>query len=235
MEENNKVEEEAKKWVRDNIDFLIDNFASLKNFPSVKNPFSMFMAGSPGAGKTEFSKSLIKTYPDQNTKIVRIDADEIRNLIPQYEGCNAYRVQGAAGLGVTKLYDHVQKYDQNVIVDGTFSDYKIAFKNVERALKHNRKVGIFYIYQDPIVAWEFTKKREEVEGRRVSKEMFIESFFKAKENANKIKEVMGDKVMLYLVEKDYTNNLKKPYFNINKIDDFLKIEYTTESLERDLK
>lgn len=144
-------------------------------------------------------------------------------------------MQGAAGLGVAKLYDYIQDHSQNVIVDGTFSDFNIVLKDVERALNRKRKVGIFYIYQDPFVAWDYTKKREAVEGRRVSKDMFIDSFFRAKENVNKVKEIMGDKIELHLVEKDYTNNLKKSYFNIKKVDDHIKVEYNKEELEKDLE
>lgn len=230
---DDQIEEQAKKWIRENVKLLIEKFASLEKYPSVENPFTMFMAGSPGAGKTEFSKKFIEDY-DPSTKIVRIDADEIRECIPQYREGNAYKVQGAAGLGVAKLFDHVQDHSQNVIIDGTFSDFNIALKDVERALNRKRKVGIFYIYQDPFIAWDFTKKREVVEGRHVSKDMFIDSFFQAKENVNKIKEIMGDKIELHLAEKDYTNNLKKSYFNIKKVDDYIRVEYNREELEKDL-
>src|SRR3989344_8629647 len=156
---NDDLEEKAKKWVRDNTNLLIEKFADPAKFAGVSNPFTIFMAASPGAGKTEYSKSFIKNY-DPNTKIVRIDADEIRDMIPDYTGGNAYKFQGAAALGVEKLYDEVQKRNQNVIVDGTFSDFNKGLQDVKRALNRGRKVGIFYLYQDPLIAWDFTKKRE---------------------------------------------------------------------------
>ncbi len=228
---NSDLEEKAKKWVRDNTNILIEKFADPVKFPGVSNPFTIFMAGSPGAGKTEYSKSFIKGY-DPNTKIVRIDADEIRDMIPDYTGGNAYKFQGAAALGVEKLYDQVQKKHQNVIVDGTFSDFKKGLQDVERALHRHRKVGIFYLYQDPLIAWEFTKKREKVEGRHVSKDMFISSFFLAKENVNKVKKILGDKIELHLVEKNYTNEQENTKFNIDMIDNHLKIKYNEQDLER---
>lgn len=235
MDDQDNIEELAVLWVKQNYKAIIERFANLKDFPSVTNPFTMFMAGSPGAGKTEFSKTFIEDYPDKITKIVRIDADQIRDMIPYYKGCNAYKVQGGAGLGVQKLFDYVQDHDQNVIVDGTFSDFDKSLENVQRALKHNRKIGIFYLYQDPLIAWDFTKEREVKEGRHVSKDMFIESFFKAKENVNRVKEMLGNQIELYLAEKDYLNDMKKPYFNINKVDDHLKIGYNKEDLERELQ
>lgn len=231
---NGDLEEKAKKWVRDNTKLLINKFADSTKFPGVSNPFTIFMAGSPGAGKTEYSITFIKDY-EPNTKIVRIDADEIRNLIPDYTGGNAYKFQGAAALGVEKLFDEVQKRNQNVIVDGTFSDFKKGLQDVERALNRGRKVGIFYLYQDPLIAWDFTKKREKVEGRHVSKDMFINSFFLAKENVNKVKKILGDKIELNLVEKNYTNEQENTKFNIDVIDDHLKIKYNEEDLKRLIK
>lgn len=230
MNEDN-VEDKAKKWVRENRKLIIEKFANLNQFSGVSNPFTIFMAGSPGAGKTEFSKSLIQTY-DQNTKIVRIDADQIRDMIPGYIGGNAYKFQGAAALGVEKLYDYIQEHGQNAIIDGTFSDFNLALKDVKRALGRSRKVGIFYIYQDPLIAWEFTKKREKVEGRRVSKEMFIDSFLLAMENVNKIKSMFGKEIELHFVEKNYTNELGKIKFNIDKVDNFIKTKYNRTELER---
>lgn len=226
------IEEKAKKWVKTNKKLLIEKFANPIKFPGVTNPFTIFMAGSPGAGKTEYSKSFIKDYPDQNTKIVRIDADEIKNEIPGYEGGNAYRFQGASAIGVEKLFDSVQQNGQNVIVDGTFADYKISLNDVKRALARDRKVGIVYVYQDPLIAWEYTKKREAIEKRHVSKAMFIDSYFSAKDNVNKVKSILGNKIILLLVEKDYTNKKEKYKFNVDKVDNFIQTKYNREDLER---
>ncbi len=52
MDKNQILSEKAKKFVKENKKFLIEKFASLNKFPSKEKPFSIFMAGSPGAGKT---------------------------------------------------------------------------------------------------------------------------------------------------------------------------------------
>lgn len=95
---------------------------SLEKYPAVVNPSSYFMAGSPGAGKTEYSKSLIQilTEKEPERKIVRIDADEIRDWLPQYDHKNALLVQRAASLGVEKVLDCVLKNHQDFILDATF-------------------------------------------------------------------------------------------------------------------
>ena len=111
------ISQKAVKFIKQNKELLIKKFANEKIFKPVENPMSLFMAGSTGAGKTEFSKALIRNlgYP-----IVRIDADEIKEIIPQYTGANSDVVQGASSLGVEKLYDYVLKKKLHVIIDGTF-------------------------------------------------------------------------------------------------------------------
>ena len=96
-------------------------------------------------------------------------------------------------------------------------------------------VGIFYVYQDPLIAWEFTKIRERKEGRSVPKKAFIEAYFNAKNNVNKIKAEFGKKVTVELIIKDYKNGVEKVVFSIDKVDSFLKNEYNSKSLEKLLK
>lgn len=225
---NSNDSDNAKKFIKDNKKLLIEKFAKLESIPAKENPFSIFMAGSPGAGKTEFSKSFIKS--NSPFSVVRIDADEIKKIIPQYNGRNSYVVQGASALGVEKIYDFVLKNNQNVIIDGTFANYKISHSNVKRSIKRNRIVAIFYIYQDPLIAWDFTKKREKLEGRYVPKEMFIKSFFDAKENVKRIKLDFKNKVKIFLIKKNCSNGVEKAWFNIKDIDNHLKIDYTIKSL-----
>lgn len=230
------VSKEAAEFVKKNQKLLIEKFANSNEYTPVSNPFTIFMAGSPGAGKTEFSIAFKEEHIrlDPNSKPVRIDADEIRWIIPQFTGKNSQEVQFAASIGVEKLFDYIQGHHYNTIVDGTFSSSS-ALKNVERALNRGRKVGIFYLYQEPIVAWEFTKKREEIEGRNIPRDAFIKSFIDARENVDLAKDRFGSRIELHLVVKDYENRVQKTYFNISKLENYLKSTYTTEQLEKELK
>jgi len=229
---NQEDADHARKFIKKNEKSIIEKFASLEKFPSRDNPFSIFMAGSPGAGKTEFSKAFIESSePDSPLYAVRIDADEIKDIIPQYKGNNSDVVQGAASLGVEKLYDYILKHNQNVIVDGTFAKYEIAYRNIKRSIEKKRIVSIFYIYQDPLVAWDFTQKREKIEGRYIPKEAFINSFFAAKENVERIKSEFKDKVMIFLIKKnDIDNSIEKFWVNIDSVDNYIKMTYTFDSL-----
>ncbi|MCK5084868.1 MAG: zeta toxin family protein [Candidatus Pacebacteria bacterium] len=223
--------ENAKEFIKKNKNLLFEKFASSKIYKPNENPISLFMAGSPGAGKTEYSKRFIERF---DSNIVRIDADEIREIIPQYNGANSDVVQGAASIAVDMLYSYTLKNKYNLLLDGTFAKFNIVYRNIERSINKNREVAIHYIYQDPLVAWEFTKKREKLEGRMVPKKVFIESFFNAKNNVKKIKSIFKDKIKVYLIIKDYSNNIKESYLDVH-IDSYLKIKYSERKLNEILK
>lgn len=232
-EEALKISQEAKLFVKKEKKSLINKVANLEKFPPNEKPFSFFMAGSPGAGKTEFSKRLIEIMAP--IPIVRIDADEIRDFIPQYNGKNSDVVQGVASIMVDNLNYYTLKHKQNSIMDGTFANYAIAHRNIENCLKKNRSIGVFYIYQDPIIAWDFTRKREKLEGRYVPKEAFIDAFFKAKENVQLIKEEFGDKIELNLVIKNIDNEDEDIKSDIKTtIDNLIETPYTKKSLQKNI-
>ncbi len=234
---SDKIAAEARDYIKEHKKELCEKFANLKNYPPIVNPSAYFMAGSPGAGKTEFSKSFIKELIVKEPKrnIVRIDADEIRDFIPLYDKTNAYRVQGAAALGVEKLLDWALSNNQDFLLDATFADYEKAHTNILRCLHKKRKIGIMYLYQDPITAWSFTQKREAIEGRKIPLDMFIHAFFAAKDNVNRIKKEFSQKVELWLIIKNLEQGVEKNYFNIDKIDNYLKITYNPSSLKKELE
>ncbi|MBA3047929.1 zeta toxin family protein [Patescibacteria group bacterium] len=223
--------ERAKEFIKRNKNLLFEKFASGKIYKPNEKPISLFMAGSPGAGKTEYSKRFIEKF---DSDMARIDADDIRGIIPQYNGANSYVVQGAASIAVDILYSYVLKNKYNLLLDGTFAKFDIVYRNIGRSINKNREVIICYVYQDPVVAWEFTKKREKVEGRMVPKKAFIEAFINARKNVIKIKSIFKDKVKVYLIIKNYNNNIKESYFDVH-IDSYLKIRYSEEKLNKILK
>lgn len=224
-----KISEEAKKWVKKNKKELIEKFAGDSVCQTVSDPSTVFMAGSPGAGKTEFSRNLIR---EQRLAVVRIDPDDIRKMLPQYTGRNSDEVQGAASLGVEKLYDYVLEKKKSAIIDGTFSNYDVSARNIRRSLEKERSVALFYIYQDPKVAWEFTQMREKEEGRYVPKDMFIDAFFRARENVVRAKREFGDKIRLHLAEKDYKNGTKLVYADAEDVDGRIKIIYNKTTIRK---
>lgn len=227
-----KIMDDACDYVKANKTEIIKKFAG-DTFPSVEHPISIFMAGSPGAGKTEFSKSLIQTLRNQMQAepIVRIDGDEIRGMLPGYEGSNSYLFQRAISIGVSKLHDYVLEKRKNFILDGTFSHIEKARENVQRSLKVGRRVIIVYMYQDPLISWEFTKKREAAEGRSIPRDKFIEQFFGAKEVVQTIKDEFGDQANIWLIDRNLETNYLDIKDNIAQIDNYIIIQYAKKQLE----
>ena len=205
------MEERAFLFTKSNRKLLMKKFADSDVYGSVVTPVSLFMAGSPGAGKTEVSKGLVKRFKDAP---VRIDADEIRTLCPEYTGTNAHVFQKAANKGVNILFDYVLDKNINCILDGTFA-YAGAIDNIRRSLEHKRIVEVWFVYQDPIKAWELTKARESREARHVSKAVLVEAFFQAKENVRRVKNEFGGQVELNLLINDYDKGTEEFKLNIN--------------------
>lgn len=226
----------AIEYVKSHKKEILEKFANINTHPPVENPFTIFMAGSPGAGKTEFSTYFDPKIYAYSTEVplVRIDADEIRKMLPGYDGTNASVFQAAATRGVEKLFDFANHKGQNIILDTTFSDYDKAKDNIERSLKHKRKIGIFYIHFEPKIAWVYTQLREKKEGRRVSKEFFVDSYFDSRTVVNRIKEEYPE-VELNLIIKKTTSNKDKPieassFFKVQSIDNHIRLEYNRLSL-----
>lgn len=232
--------DEAYEWVKNNQSTIIKHFTG--NYAdSGSGRVSVFMAGAPGAGKTEFSKTLVNDKFGSNAAlIVRIDPDEIRTFIPMYQPGKAELLNHAVTKAVEILIDHCfdKKFDKSFLLDGTLSNYEVGRKNIDRALRRNRKVFINFVYKDPVIAWGFTQAREALEGRNIPKENFIDQYFGSIDTMNKLKEMYGDKIQIDLVQLSVPNpqnHVLTDYrfdFNITSVDGYIKVKYSKEQLRQ---
>jgi len=193
----------------------------------------VFMAGSPGGGKTEASIELLKKV--DGPPILRIDPDELRSELPGYTGDNAWLFQRAVSVLVEKIHDMALDQRQSFLLDGTLSHYEVACKNIERSIRKGRLIQILYVYQDPCLAWEFVQAREAAEGRRIRPEHFIDQYFAARDVVNRLKQKFGAaiKVDLLLKNNDNTNRLYQA--GIDQIDSHVPEKYTRADIELLLK
>ena len=81
---------------------------------------------------------------------------------------------------------------------------------------------------------EFSKKRESEDGRSVPINTFVDDFFDAKDNVNKIKKIFTNSVEVVLVKKDYKNSIEDFWIDIDDIDSYLKMEYNKKTLIKQL-
>ena len=218
---------EAIKYAKANKKRIAKELTNKSIYLPEEQPVSVFMAGSPGAGKTEASLELTSQF-DQ--AILRIDADEYRSEIPGYKGSNSHLIHGAASILLEKVHDFALEQSQSFIMDGTLSNIEKSRNNIQRSLKKKRFVQILYVYQDPLLAWKFVQAREATEGRRIQKETFIHQYFKARDNANQLKVVFGAQVKVDLLVKNIDNSTREYHSNVQNIDNHIHEKYTAESL-----
>jgi UDP-N-acetylglucosamine kinase len=229
-EEEKRIEESAIAYAKDNKKTIAQELTSLDRFPPDQIPVSVFMAGSPGAGKTEASQNLIKTFSPKGN-LLRIDTDEIRSKFSQYTGKNSHLFQGGTSIIADKMHDYALSNRQSFVFDGTFTNLQRARENIGRSLAKGRFVQVIYVYQDPLQAWQFVKARELKDGRRVPCESFIHQYFQARENVNILKREFGNKIKVDLVVKNIDGTDFSYKENIDVIDNYILEKYNEEQLK----
>tara|TARA_B100000700_G_scaffold183161_1_gene202046 strand:- start:265 stop:1002 length:738 start_codon:yes stop_codon:yes gene_type:complete len=239
MRDDEGIADDALAFARKHKTRIAKSLTSKEDFPPEVEPLSVFMAGSPGAGKTEISKEYVAALDDLKSEefegfgsILRIDPDDLRDHFPGYTGNNSWLFQRAVSIVVDKIHDLMLKQRQSFILDGTLSRLEGARKNVQRSLRRGRAVQIFYVYQDPALAWEFVKSREEVEGRNIPLQSFISQFLDVRDVVTQLKEEFGDQLTVDVIIKNNDGSSEEWLSDVQSIEDCLPERYTREQLER---
>lgn len=227
-----QIADNALSYARTHKKAIAKRLTDTSKYPAVENPVSVFMAGSPGAGKTEVSVELINIFSEDGVEVLRIDPDELRSEFPEYRGGNSWLFQPAVSVLVERIHDLALKQRQNFILDGTLSRYEKSRQNIDRSLKHGRTVQILYVYQQPQLAWEFVQAREKLEGRRIRPETFVEQYFAARKVVNRLKAELGKKISVHLLLKDHDNSNRLFKAGIDRIDNHVPEKYDRASLKK---
>jgi len=230
--EDESIQESALNFARKNKKDIAKLLTDKSRFPPEDNPVSVFMAGSPGAGKTETSLELLASLKDSGTEILRIDPDELRYHFKQYTGVNSWLFQKGVSVLVERIHDLALKQKQSFLLDGTLSNYSKAEQNIARSLGKGRVVQILYIYQEPKLAWNFVQDREAVEGRHIKPENFIEQYFAARDVVNRLKVKFGPDVKVDLLLKNTDNSHRSYKAGVDRIDNHIPEKYTRANLEK---
>ncbi|WP_217555800.1 zeta toxin family protein [Vibrio metschnikovii] len=221
-----KAIKEAKKLKKKLAREMVDHL------PQEESAVSVFMAGSPGAGKTETARNMIKTFKKESgVDLVHIENDELRKVFADYDGINSPLFQKPATLLVEAIHDRALKKDVSFILDSTLSSLEKAKDNIQRSLKRNRYVLIIFVYQEPEQAWCLVKAREIVEGRRVPEEVFVNQFMESQRVVSELKKLFQDQVDIIFIEKNIDGRNERPHFNVSDIDALLRKKYNREFLE----
>ncbi|WP_122544540.1 zeta toxin family protein [Pseudomonas viridiflava] len=219
---------ETIKFARQNKKAIGRKLTSLDLYPAEDQPVSVFMSGSPGAGKTEASIALLNLFT--SSSILRIDPDELRAEFDLYTGGNAYLFQGGISILISKIIDLALSQQQSFLLDGTLAKIDIARSNVERSLEKGRYVQVLYVYQNPLLAWEFVKAREQAGGRRILADHFVEQYFSARDVVNTLKLEYGKHVHVDLLLKHIDNSARLYKAGMDRIDYHIPERYTRDEL-----
>ncbi|MFT6790264.1 MAG: UDP-N-acetylglucosamine kinase [Pseudoalteromonas rhizosphaerae] len=224
-----ELERQAIAYAKNNRTRIARELTDKDQFPPDTRPVSVFMAGSPGAGKTEASKAFLEEIGADN--VLRLDPDELRELIPGYTGDNSYLFHRAVSFIVERTLDHAFKNKQSFLLDGTLTSYDVAKKNIERSIRKERQVLILFVYQKPELAWEFVEAREKLEGRRILADTFIDQFFASQEVIRELKLKFGSQIQVDLLVKNNKGKTRFYHDNVQAIEHHLDEKFTREDLQ----
>jgi predicted ABC-type ATPase len=104
------LEDKYLQYAKENKEEFIKKITHGK-FPSDERD-AVFMAGSPGAGKTEIVTELIKNYDN----LVVIDADCFREMFADYNGQNSSLFQKASSWLVEQAFQFAVKNGYSFIM-----------------------------------------------------------------------------------------------------------------------
>ena len=152
-------------------------------------PIAILMGGSPASGKSTF----LKKYAPYLLKdeILRIDADEVRAMLPEYEGWNASQTHlETKDIVNTLLSDRTigLPCETDIIYDGTMNSNKSYLPLIKLLRKMDYKIFVVYIDKVPKdVIVDRALNRYKSSGRFVPLEVIDDFFDKGKTALNEIK------------------------------------------------
>lgn len=226
-----EVTEKAIEFAKRYRTRICRNLTDTAIFSPEQEPVSVFMSGSPGAGKTESSKELVASLTSEGGHVLRLDPDDLRSEFEDYDGSNSYLFQSPVVILVERAMDYILKNGQSFLLDGTLASYNVAEKNIERSLKRERAVLIIFVYQRPELAWQFVQAREIVEGRKILPEHFVQQFFGSQAVVEQLKMKFGQRIQVDLLLKDNDGSTRNYHSNVNSLKPYLKPTYTPEEVE----
>lgn len=138
-------------------------------------PVAILTGGAPGSGKTHFLKNYAPYLLSKN--IFHIDADEVREKLPEYKGWNA----GATHLETKDIVDELiddigGKCKFDTIYDGTMNKAKKYYELIDKLKSVGYNVYIIYIDVPQEVSEKRVLERYQRKGRFVPMDVVQEVF-----------------------------------------------------------
>lgn len=159
-------------------DKIIADFTANKPCEVKPQPIAILTGGAPGAGKSTFINKFAAWINDES-KIVKIDADEIRAKLPEYKGWNAFNTHAETKDIVNQLLDKVGKpCESDLVYDGTMNKAENYKPLIAKLKSLGYKIFVIYIQVPKEVSMQRVMSRYQSKGRYVPFEVIDEVFSK---------------------------------------------------------
>lgn len=163
------------------VDELRDKTVCAKSL--YKRPIAVLTGGAPGSGKSSFIKEEAPWLLDPE-KFMHIDADAMREKLPEYAGWNATLTHEEAGVLVkAALKEIAQPCKRNVLYDGTMNNLRKYNELIDTFESLGYDVYIIYLDIPKSVSKQRVVSRYQATGRYVPSYV-IDDFYKSIETTN---------------------------------------------------
>ena len=168
-------------------------------------PIAIFMGGSPASGKSSFLRKYSPFLLKE--EILKVDADEVRAMLPEYEGWNAAQTHLETKDIVNILLSNKNigiPCDFDIIYDGTMNSVKSYIPLMDILRKRGYK--IFIVFMDNVPKDVIIKRaldRYKTSGRFVPLEVIEDFFSKGKTAFNELKKDVDGYMLIDGSSQDY--------------------------------
>lgn len=165
-------------------------------------------------------------------RVLRIDPDDFRCLIPGYAGGNSFLYQSAVTKILERVLDRAFNKHLSFLLDGTLANIDVARRNIDRVLRNQRVAQVIYVYQRPELAWQFVKAREITEGRNIPMDAFVSQYLAARRNIVELRRSYGEHFSVDLIIKntDRTAMAFEGDVSVEQIDALIPETYDQKEL-----
>lgn len=106
-----------------------------------KKPTFIFLGGRGGSGKSKFD-GLVYNRKDY----IVLDADAIKEMLPEYKGYNAFEVHEESSHILNKALEKAQKRGLNVVLDATMKTKKSAESKIKSFQNQGYNIEMYYMH-----------------------------------------------------------------------------------------
>ncbi|MBO7714388.1 MAG: zeta toxin family protein [Methanobrevibacter sp.] len=104
-------------------------------------PTFTILGGRGGSGKSK-----LEGLAYDPKKVIKLDADEIKNMLPEYKGYNAWEVHEESSDIVKRALSIAKQKGLNVVLDGTMSGFSSAEKKIKDFESAGYNIDGFYMH-----------------------------------------------------------------------------------------